>query len=125
MANTAYPLALRHPAELMGLEAVDLLPLALLSPEQQQHLLEDLQALACLEYEFLVAQRAISQIDLWAATIAGQTLQAAELITLLYGGSPELAAFDQMRRAQYLETMHQLAADAQAQILARLQRRTP
>lgn len=125
MAKREHPVAHRNPAELMVLEAGDLLALALLSPEQQQRLLEDLQELVRIEYEFIAAQRMISQIDLCAAAIACQTIQAADLIKLLYGGTAELEAFDQVRREQYLETIHRLATDAQAQILARLQSRAP
>lgn len=118
MGTSRYPIAARYPAELMALTGGELPPLALLSLQQQQHLLDDLQQLARIQWQTVGAMQALAGIDSYAAGIAYQTIQTAELMKLLYGSSAELEAFDTVRRAQFLHTLSQLVAEAHDDILS-------
>ena len=120
MSKSTQPIALRQPPELSLLAHEGLLALAILSPELQQALLEDLQELVHIEQEFVAAQQVISHVDLSALAIAHHTIATADLLKLVHGWSEELEEFDRQRRSKYLETMHELVALAHAQVLGHL-----
>lgn len=117
MTPESYPVAALYPPEMQRVLAENHFSFALLSPEMRSQLLSDLQALVRLEYQVLAAQQAISQIDLYTAAIVTNTLEAAELMKLMHGGSPELEEYDRLRREAYLQTMHELVTYAHLQIL--------
>jgi hypothetical protein len=122
MSQPEYPLFIYNAHEPPAPPVEQLLQLVRLSPQMQQRLLEDLHALVRIQQEVMAAQQVLTQIDLYALNLAYRTVDAAEFMKLVYGSSPALEAFDCARREQYLQSMHDLVTQAQAQILARLQR---
>lgn len=120
MTTPNHPIAPRYPAEYKWLTAVDPPPPTFLSPEIQQQLLSEIQALVRLEYEFFVAQQVISLIDLYALNSTYQTLAAADFLRVMYGGSGGFDEFDRAWQQQHVQTMQALIAQAHAQVLSYL-----
>ncbi len=92
----------------------DWMPPVPVTGELRRRLQDDLEALVRIEYEFLMAQQVLSEIDFAALALATQRAQMAEVWQLLYGDSPELEAY---AGANYQQSSHEMIAWAHAQVL--------
>ena len=102
-----YPMAARYPRELM---------LYSLDGQLDVRLVESLQHLTRIEHECLAAQDAVSAVDLYALAVVQRTVAAVELMRFAGHWLPELARYDQQRRARFFETMDELIALAHERI---------
>jgi len=114
MHDEVYPIVVSDAAEGVWGSDADWMPPVPVTGDLRRRLQADLEALVRIEYEFLMAQQVLSEIDFAALALATQRAQMAEVWQLLYGDSPELEVY---AGANYQQSLHEMVAWAHAQVL--------